>query len=285
MTNRELLEMASELNDRGECFALVTVVRVISPTSAYPGAQAIVLADGTLHGWIGGGCAKSVVVSAAREALHAGAPKLVRITNEGRAVDAGVELHNMPCASNGEIELFIHPQAPAPLMLILGTTPAADAARTLAEKAGFRVTGEAQQGGAPEIALVATQGDGEEAALEAALASSASRVLMIASARKAKKLREVMRMRGISEARLADLEAPAGPDIGATTPAEIALAAVAGAVAARRAVSLKPKIVAEPLSASSSTAAEATDTAYRNPVCGLAVDPSNALHVIDYQGA
>lgn len=284
MTNRELLEMANELNDRGECFALVTVVRAISPKSAYPGAQAIVLGDGTLHGWIGGGCAKSVVVNAAREALHAGAPKLVRITNDGRAVDAGVELHNMPCASNGEIELFIHPQAPAPLMLILGTTPAADAARTLDEKAGFRVTGEAQ-GGAPQIVLVATQGDGDEAALEAALASSAQRVLMIASARKAKKLREVMRIRGISEARLADLEAPAGPDIGATTPAEIALAAVAGAVAARRAASLKPKIVAEPLSASSSTAAEATDTAYRNPVCGIAVDPSNALHVIDYQGA
>src|SRR5208282_4864721 len=81
MTNEELLEMARELNRRGVAYALVTVVRAGAPTSAYPGAQAIVRADGTLHGWIGGGCAKQVVINAARSAIASGQPKLVRISN------------------------------------------------------------------------------------------------------------------------------------------------------------------------------------------------------------
>ncbi len=57
MTSDELQELAHELRDRDEAYALITVVRAVAPTSAYIGAQAIVLADGTLHGWIGGGCA------------------------------------------------------------------------------------------------------------------------------------------------------------------------------------------------------------------------------------
>ena len=68
MTSDELMEMARDLNGRGEAYALVTVVRAVAPTSAYLGAQAIVLADGALHGWIGGGCAKEVVIGAAQGA-------------------------------------------------------------------------------------------------------------------------------------------------------------------------------------------------------------------------
>ena len=208
MTANELLQLAQELNIALESYAMVTVVRVTPPTSAAPGAQAIVRADGSLHGWIGGGCAKSAVVSAALEAMRLGVPKLVLISNEPVTPNAGVELHRMPCASNGEIELFIHPHAAAPLLLVLGTTSVAAAARDFAERAGFRVTD--APGDAPQIALVATQGDGDEAALEAALAGPAARVLLIASARKAAKLRDAMLLRGITEERLAALEESVG---------------------------------------------------------------------------
>ncbi|MGC2518292.1 MAG: XdhC family protein, partial [Burkholderiales bacterium] len=185
MNTSELLRAAAELTERGRSHALVTVVRAVAPTSAYVGAQAIVEDGGALHGWIGGGCAKSVVIRAAQEAMASGAPKLVRISNDGELADPGTEHHAMPCASNGTLELFIQPSLPA-RVLVLGDTPAAREARELAQRMGFRVTADA--GESPQYALVATQGEGDQAALQTALDSSAQHVLLIASRRKAEDL-------------------------------------------------------------------------------------------------
>ena len=126
MTDDELLDMARELNDRREPYALVTVVRAVAPTSAYLGAQAIVLADGSLHGWIGGGCAKDVVVGAARSAIASGEPRLIRISNDRIQSDEAIEQHTMSCASNGTIEIFIQPYSPRSALCVLGNTPAVD---------------------------------------------------------------------------------------------------------------------------------------------------------------
>jgi xanthine dehydrogenase accessory factor len=220
MTNEELQEMARELNGRGENYALVTVVRAIAPTSAYPGAQAIILADGTLHGWIGGGCAREVVIDAAKCAIARGEPKLVRISNERIYAEEDVEHYTMSCASNGSVELFIQPNSPRLALCVLGRTPAAEEARFLAERLRIRLMDSPND--AP-VVLVATQGQGDEEALEAALRSPAKQVLMIASRRKSDKLRAVMKARGVDETQLARLEAPAGPDAGAKTPGEISL--------------------------------------------------------------
>src|SRR5262249_35918326 len=78
----ELQELVRELNQRDASYALVTVVRAVAPTSAYLGAQAIILPDGTLHGWIGGGCARDVVIRAAQSAIESGDAKLMRISND-----------------------------------------------------------------------------------------------------------------------------------------------------------------------------------------------------------
>src|SRR5207342_3214102 len=102
----------------------------------------------------------------------------------------------MACASNGTIELFVQPYSPRSALCILGTTPAADEARFLADRLRIRLTDKPEE--AP-LVLVATQGQGDEDALERALKSPAAHVLMIASRRKANRLREVMRMRGIDE--------------------------------------------------------------------------------------
>ena len=69
MATPQVLKVVGELEAKGISHAVVTVVRVVPPTSAYVGAQAVVEHDGTLHGWIGGGCAKSVVIRAAQEAI------------------------------------------------------------------------------------------------------------------------------------------------------------------------------------------------------------------------
>jgi len=295
MSNDELLEMARDLNGRGEPYALVTVVRAIAPTSAYLGAQAIVLPDGTLHGWIGGGCAKSVVISAAQSAIENGEPKLVRISNDRIYPEEDVEHYTMSCASNGSIELFIQPYSARSALCVLGSTPAADEARFLAERLRIRLT--ETPGDAP-VVLVATQGQGDEEALEAALRSPANHVLMIASRRKTEKLRAVMRMRGIDESRLARLQAPAGPDAGAKTPGEIALVAIVGVLALLRGRSQGPANagkVRQVAAESSGQAGDQPDTRiapgaaaaegkFINPVCGMAVSIANPMHIEQYEG-
>jgi xanthine dehydrogenase accessory factor len=294
MTNDELLEMARELNRRRESYALITVVRAVAPTSAYLGAQAIVLADGTLHGWIGGGCAKDVVTRAAQSAIGNGEPKLVRISNGRIQPEDDVEQHTMSCASNGTIELFIQPYSPRSALCVLGTTPAADEARFLAERLRIRL---AETPDEAPIVLVATQGQGDEEALERALKSPATRVLMIASRRKAERLRDVMRMRGIDESRLARLCAPAGPDAGAKTPGEIALVAIVGVLALLRGRSQQPVIpqaqpvatdapglTPQPSSLRPKPDAAASGAPVVNPVCGMAVDTATPKHIEEYEG-
>jgi xanthine dehydrogenase accessory factor len=290
MSNDEVLELASDLNGRGEPYALVTVVRAVAPTSAYLGAQAIVRPDGTLHGWIGGGCAKDVVIAAAQGAIASGEPKLVRISNDRLQAEDDVEQHTMGCASNGTIELFMQPYSARSALCVLGSTPAADEARFLAERYRIRLAATPEE--AP-VVLVATQGQGDEAALEAALRSSAGTVLMIASRRKAERLRELMRERGIDETRLARLQAPAGPDAGAKTPGEIALVAIVGVLALLRGRGGAtpgsgggPSDAAGRLASSAPPVPAATQAQARfvNPVCGMAVSIADAVHVERHEG-
>lgn len=310
-----LLQREQWLIHAAQPFAVATVIRAQPPTSAWVGAQALIEADGTLHGWIGGGCSREIVIQAALESIRGGSPRLVRISNAPTPQPPpDVEDHAMPCASNGALELFVQPTLPAPLVLVMGATPTALEACVLAQRVGLRVAAAAlasaplQQLGltrvitgydqatiadlAPRLVLVATQGDGDEPALEAALASPAAAVLLVASARKAQKLREAMVACGVPPARLEALHAPAGPAIHARTPEEIALGAVAGLVALRRSLetpagspadAVPPVPPCEALGAPHRDADEAVG-AYRNPVCGMAIERAGARHVIEYGG-
>lgn len=268
-TGESLEQVARALKAQGLAYALVTVVRTVAPTSAFVGAQAIVAADGQLHGWIGGGCAKGVVIAAASKTLASGLPKLVRISNEQSVEDEGVEQHAMRCASNGTIELFIQPFSERPGLCVLGTTPAADEARFLAERLGIKLNPTPESA---SIVLVATQGDGDETALLAALVSGAAQVLMIASPRKAERLRSAMLARGAPADRVAALRAPVGPDIGASTPAEIALAAIAEVVRLRR--FQRPE---EPV-------ADVPPEGYVNPVCGALITAPMVIRRLEHDG-
>jgi xanthine dehydrogenase accessory factor len=308
----DLLQLERQLIDTGVPFAVATVIRVCPPTSTQVGAQALVESDGTLHGWIGGGCSQAIMIAAARDAIRCGQPRRVRISNEPSAPDPDVEAHAMPCASNGAMELFIQPTVPPPLVIVFGTTPAAHEACVLAQRVGLRasIAADVTRAGEPRFdaaaldrmgasfALVATQGDGDEDALEAALRSAASAVLLIASRRKAERLRETMRLRGIDEARLAALHAPAGPSIHAHTPQEIALGAVAGLVALRHEVE-QAAALAQPAAPRATVTTEAVPPLppceaigtpgavagrYVNPVCGMSIDMATAKHIVEHDG-
>ena len=314
-----LLQLEQRLIEAAQPFAVVTVIRAGPPTSAWVGAQELVDGEGVLHGWIGGGCSRTIVIQAALQAIRSGSPKRVRISNEAAMSDADVELHTMPCASNGTLELFIQPTLPAPLVLVLGSTPTALEACVLAQRVGLRVCAAANvstplvalgldhviQGFnvdalsqvKPQMILVATQGDCDEDALEAALRTSAAAVLLVASARKAEKLRDAMLLRGIAPERLKALHAPAGPHIHAHTPLEIALGAVAGLVTLRRELERAAADACASCIAGagddavprvppceSMASVEPTVARYINPVCGMPVDIALAKHVVDHGG-
>ncbi|QIE27646.1 XdhC Rossmann domain protein (plasmid) [Caballeronia sp. SBC1] len=317
MSADTLLQLEQRLIAEAQPFAVVTVIRAGPPTSAWVGAQALVDGGGLLHGWIGGGCSRAIVIQAALEAIRSGQPKRIRISNEAAMPDADVELHTMPCASNGTLELFIQPTLPAPLVLVLGSTPTALEACVLAQRVGLRVcaaanvsaplialgltnviqgfNAEALAEVKPQLILVATQGDCDEDALEAALRTSASAVLLVASERKAEKLRDAMRSRGIAQERLKALHAPAGPHIHAHTPPEIALGAVAGLVTLRRELELAAADACARCTAGDNAvpsvppceamaSVEPVVPRYLNPVCGMPVDIALAKHVVDYGG-
>jgi xanthine dehydrogenase accessory factor len=263
MKTADLLELSRELTRQCQPHAWITVISVTSPSSAYVGAQAIVKSDGELSGWIGGGCVQSAARAAALRSIASAVPQRLRLSNTKDPSEA-VDVRPMACASNGEVELFIQPAAVAPRLRIYGKTPIVRIAAWLAREADFDpltddeaadvdalASSIATQPTSPTLeretyALIATQGEGDEAALESALRSCARAVLVIASRRKAERLRTAMQLRGISEERIDVMHAPAGPDIGAVTPNEIALAAVAGLVALRRGRVPSPALAAQP---------------------------------------
>jgi xanthine dehydrogenase accessory factor len=252
----QLVETMAELIRAEEPFALATVVRTVAASAAKPGAKALIRADGSLVGWIGGGCTRAAVERAARHTLADGEARLIRIRpqpGDDPEVSEGVEVHPSSCPSGGTVDVFVEAMLPAPRLVVLGASPAARALSDLALRTGFAVTVaapaeeqgfdeavrriddlDAEPAAAASFVVVATQGRGDRAALRAALLSGARYVTCIASRRKAAVLKSRLIEEGLAPDLVAALHAPAGLDIGAITPEEIALAILADIVRERR---------------------------------------------------
>lgn len=260
----------SSLRATGEPFAIATVVRTVDATSAKPGAKAIVLADGTIaEGWIGGGCARSAVGKAGAAAIKAGQPQFISLrpeellAAEGVAPGeerAGVRFARNGCPSKGSMDIFVEPVLPRPRLVVFGAGPVAmalcdlagrfDLHRTMAAPGltegpaervqdGFVLPAGAEGGGeaapgARRFIVVATQGKGDEAGLRAALAAGAEHVAFVGSRRKFATLAERLIAGGMEAEALARVKAPAGVNIHAITPEEIALSILAEIVMLRR---------------------------------------------------
>jgi len=301
-----VLERAAELKAKGVPFVLATVVRSESPTSAKPGAKGIVDAEGRISGWIGGGCAQPAVISVAKKALADGQPRLIRVSPaKGGQVEEGILDFGMTCHSGGTLDIFLEPFAPRPSLLIIGASPVAQALAGLADRTGFDVYAasagadadlfpgarqvlgatdlSALACGTPDFVIVATQGKRDEPGLEAALATGARYVAFIASERKAAKLRAYLKERGHDSQRVDAVVSPAGVEIGAVTPEEIALSVLAGVVKARReggavgesAPALRAAIAGPGTPDLSAANARAAGSAI-DPVCGMSVEIATA---------
>src|SRR5271169_5248144 len=249
----------------GVPFALATVVRTVAATAAKAGAKAVILPDGTIsEGWIGGGCARAAVLKAAQDALADGRSRLVSVQPPDLLADRGVKageekegvrFANNMCPSQGTMDIFVEPVLPRPQVVICGSSPVAVAVADLAKRTGFAVTVCAPAAEQPAIAeadrriegyalpveeggarfvVVSTQGRGDEAALLAALAVDVDYVAFVGSRKKAEALKAELAKRGVAAERLRKLKAPAGLDLGAITPDEIAISILAEIVAVRR---------------------------------------------------
>ena len=245
MIGDELSRRARELAAERAPFVLATVVRVQRPASVEPGSAGLVHADGTIEGFIGGHCAQHSVRLYALEALEAGRPTLLRILPEGPAEavrEEGAVTVTNHCLSGGAIEVFLEPVLPAPRVLVAGDSPIVAALRALGADVGLEVVVAADiEDGvltptAGDLALVvAAHGSDEVATLRAGLEAGVRWVGLVASRKRGAGVVEELRAEGVAEELLDRLETPAGLDIGARTPAEVALSIVARIVEVRRA--------------------------------------------------
>jgi xanthine dehydrogenase accessory factor len=244
------------------------VVLAEAPTSAKPGAEALVLPDGTIEGFVGGTCAESTVRAQGLALLDSGESLLLRITPTPEADQTGKLVVHNPCLSGGTLEIFLEPVMPAPVIVVAGSAPVADALRSLAVQLGWQV-GEGDLVGASAL-VVASHGRDEESTLQAGLDADVPYIGLVASRKRAE---AVIGSLGVCAGHAARIHSPAGLDIGARTPPEIALSIMSEIVSLRPRPSGRPVTEIEP----------ATDTAI-DPVCGMTVATVESSLHLDHEG-
>jgi xanthine dehydrogenase accessory factor len=286
---RDVLILAADLARREEPFVMATVVRRQPASSAQQGDMAIITAAGEFHGWLGGSCTQPTVVREALRALADGRPGLIALSPDPDADRrAGVSVFPMTCHSGGTVDIYVEPVLPRPRLVVFGLAPVARALARLARAMGYAVeaadpgadaasfpdadrlwTGQSpeRRPGARAFAVVATMGERDEDAILEALAMEPDYLGVVASSKRFAQIRETLLSRGASEESLARIQSPAGLDIGARTPEEIAVSILAEIVLTLRDETREPEREEPPASAEE-----------RDPVCGMMVEVSTAEH-------
>ncbi len=292
----DLIDQISKYMGQGEEFAVAHVIWREAPSSGKPGDKAIILKDGTIIGWIGGGCVKGIAVKEAREAIRENRSRLVRIDpDEVNSEDSSHKTYRMTCHSGGTMELFIEPITPNPQLIIVGKSNIARALSKLAIATNLRVhvlSNDVHKGMFPGVnnihdrvdfskinidkntfIVVSTQGEDDEESIRKALETSCNYVGFISSLRKSVKIKEYLEQTELSTNRINELKIPVGMDINAKLPEEIAISILAEIVQLFRDPNRKED-------QESDTAIN--DDTYINPVCRVAVSKKDAKHVLEY---
>lgn len=295
----DVLEVARKLSERGEHYAIATVVWRRGPSSGKAGYRAVITATGEVRGWVGGACAEPVVVREALQAINEGTPRLVFLGSpeELRSEDEdGIVQVPIACHSEGALKIFIEPVPRGPDLVVVGRSPMVHTLAALAGTLGWWTT-VVDDGGGPEAwpeadrvvttldleaagvgprsaLVIATQGHYDEEALERAVQTSAGWLGVVASHRRAETLLGYLRDRGFPDEVLAAVRAPAGLDLGHVSHEEIAVAILAELVQFKAAGGLKGQESAAP-----PPQEEATD-----PVCGMTVSVAGARHRFEHGG-
>jgi xanthine dehydrogenase accessory factor len=242
----QLANRAAALEADRVPYVQATVVRAGRPASVRAGAAALVLGDGTIEGFVGGHCAEPSVRLHALRALETGDALLLRIEpgdGDSAASEGAATVHN-PCISGGALEIFLEPRLPAARVHVVGDTPIALALGELGRTVGYDVAlhgvGDIDPSVDDAAVIVASHGRDEERALERALAAHVPYVGLVASRRRGQ---AVLAGLEASDEDRGRVRTPAGLDIGARTPEEIALSILAELVSARRPQGASPQPV------------------------------------------
>lgn len=291
----EILNHIIKLKQMREDFALVTVISRYEPSSGKVGDKAVVDRAGILYGWIGGGCVKSIVCKESIDAIQSGLARRVLIGQKESASTKEIKIYKMTCQSEGTVEVFIEPQVQVPHLIIMGKTMIAKAMAHIAKAMNYNVTimapdidpffyekadtiidafeiNDLPLNPIPYI-LIATQGESDEQALDAALKTNAQYIGFIASRKKKEAVWKYLLETGHNQDALDKIFSPAGLDINAKKPEEVAVSILAQIIQVRSGLVLSAKDEKEKL----------ISQFYINPVCGVPVDKNNPKHVIEYK--
>ena len=292
----DLLEKAADLARGQKPFVLAVVVRRQPASSAQTGDMALVTAEGDFHGWLGGSCIQPTVVREAKRALADGRPRLVALAPEPELERRpGVAVFPMTCHSGGTVEIYLEPVLPSPRLVVFGASPTARAVVKVGKAMGYSVVAidpaaepamfpeadrvlnspEMLEPKASAFAVVSTMGEGDEEAIRSALALSPVYLGVVASKRRFAQMRQTLLAQGVTAGQLDTIHSPAGLDIGARTPEEIALSVLAQIVEERRAAE------------SAATKSPETEPVARDaidPICGMTVEIASARHTVEYEG-
>jgi xanthine dehydrogenase accessory factor len=291
MITAAMSRRAEELAAEGAPFVTATVVRAQRPTSVQAGNVALVLGDGAIEGFVGGVCTEHSVRAYALQAIQTGEAVLLRILpfsdeeqppDDVRDADGAVTVQN-PCLSGGAIEVFLEPVLPAPRVLVAGDTPVAAALLRLGAELGLgvaRVDGGQVEPRTGDLALVvAAHGRDELHTLRQGLEAGIAYVGLVASRKRGDGVLGELRSDGVTEEHVARIDVPAGLDIGARTPGEIALSILARIVAVRNGHG-----GAAPPSPVAAAPAGETPPLAVDPICGMTVAAVAGTPFVEHEG-
>ncbi len=299
----DILQLAADLTRKGEAFVLAVVVRREPASSAQVGNTALITEAGDCHGWLGGSCIQSTVAREAVAALTDASPKLISLSPDPRAESrTGVVSLPMTCHSGGSVDIYLEPVLAAPRLLVFGVSPTAQALARLSKVLGYAVDvvdPDADRAGFPDadrimstlsvedfagrppsqrrrlFAVVATLGQHDEESTLAALGTEPAYLGVIASRKRFAQIRQTLEKRGASKDALDSIANPAGIDIGARTPEEVALSILAEIVRIRHAAGERPAI---------ETQVAISARVQHDPVCGMTVAVETARHRAEHAG-
>lgn len=294
----EILSQYNHLRQKNELFATATVVWREAPSSGKAGDRAIIDSKGEVTGWVGGGCTKGIVLKEASAAMQEGRPRLVRVSPDPKvAPQTGIKEYRMTCQSGGSVDIFIEPVMPKTHLVIMGKSAIAQALAAVAKLLDYRITVMAMA--VPEGAftgiddlkmafnfakvsvnkhtfvVVATQGEQDEMALKAALKAPLPYLAFVASRKKRDAVFDYLRSAGVSEGELSTIRTPAGIDIKAKTPNEVAISILAEIIQVVRSQPTQPEAPKN---------LNGENRFYINPVCQIPVDKTAPRHRVDYKG-
>jgi len=282
-----------------EISAMAVVVRREAPTSGKPGDKAIITQDGNVKGWIGGGCTKGIVIKEALAAIKEQTPRLVRIhPSDNLEEQQGVKNYKMTCMSGGSVDVYIEPIMPVSKLRIFGRSHIAMALCNIATAAGFEVNvvtdlaeeemftsaksvqplkGFESKPAPGEYTVVCTQGENDANSLLAAVQMNPRYLAFVASRKKANSILMGLKRQDVPHEQLVKIKTPAGIDINAKTPEEVAISILAEIIREKRnGESSSNNVMQEEK--------ELQEDLYINPVCKIPVQKSTAKYILEYEG-